>query len=257
VDRGRIGKTFSRLVSAMLGFEHTQRDLFAETASMRKQRPSAAGPTGAAAMLSRLAEIEDKARELQTNLEDTERKARSDEEREKQESEWRSRVEAATRDLPVRHAALGEADGRLSAINQELASVEEAMKSADKAARTELNVRKHRLTDDRARLNKEASRLRNEVRGLEQQARAAFEFRPPSYNPPHSPQVSGRFVPRTSTGRSPALEVPDDALPEVGALRFHKKQRYLAIQAWEDLEAGERAAIRLSATLVASEDKGV
>ena len=47
--------------------------------------------------------------------------------------------------------------------------------------------------------------------------------------------------------------VPAEALPEVGALRVHKRQRYLVIERWEDLAAGEPVAVRLQARLVAPE----
>jgi hypothetical protein len=48
--------------------------------------------------------------------------------------------------------------------------------------------------------------------------------------------------------------VPDEAPPEVGALRSQKGQRYLVIQTWEELAKGEQAAARLSAKLVAPEN---
>jgi hypothetical protein len=47
--------------------------------------------------------------------------------------------------------------------------------------------------------------------------------------------------------------VPEEALPEVGALRRLKGARYLVIQTWEELSRGESAAARLSAHLVAPE----
>jgi hypothetical protein len=40
----------------------------------------------------------------------------------------------------------------------------------------------------------------------------------------------------------------------VGSLRSHKGQRYLVIQTWEQLAAGEQTASRLAAKLVAPEN---
>jgi hypothetical protein len=49
------------------------------------------------------------------------------------------------------------------------------------------------------------------------------------------------------------LRPPSEALPSVGRL-VTAKQRYLAIKVWEDLDAGEREAERLSASLVADQE---
>lgn len=252
-DRGRIGRAFSRLVSAMLGFERTQSGLLAQVASMEAQHPSAAGPGGAPALLSRLAAIEEQATKLQGDLEEAERKAREDEERDKQDLAWRSRVDSANRDLPARRTALSDAEGKRPDISGELSSIESALKSADKKERKDLHAQQRKLSDDLARLNKEIGRLRAEVGDLEQRIAEPFEFRPPSSPTVRPAQRGGRFVPPASTSR-PASAVPDEALPEVGALRNHRGQRYLAIQTWEELTAGEQAATRLSAKLVAPEN---
>jgi hypothetical protein len=52
----------------------------------------------------------------------------------------------------------------------------------------------------------------------------------------------------------PAANVPDEALPEAGTLRSHKGQRYLVVQTWDQLAAGEQTASRLAAKLVAPEN---
>lgn len=249
-ERGRISRAFSRLVSAMLGFQRAHSGLLAQIASLEAQRPSAAGPSGAPALLGRLADLEDQARKLQADLEDAERKAREDEEREKQEAAWRGRVAAANRDLPARRAELTSAEARLTTLSEELASIDEELKAADKAATKDLAARQRRLSDELTRAKKDVSRLRDEVAGLEQQAAERFEFRPPA-PPSRGAPSGGRFVPATSTRAQP--KVPDEALPEVGSLRSHKGQRYLVIQTWEELALGEQAAARLSAQLVAPE----
>jgi hypothetical protein len=45
--------------------------------------------------------------------------------------------------------------------------------------------------------------------------------------------------------------VPGEALPRVGSLLQHKKQRFLAIKSWSELEQGQQEAGRLNAQLVA------
>ncbi len=252
-DRGRIGRAFSQLVSAMLGFQRTHSGLLAQVASLEAERPSAAGATGAPGLLSRLVAIEDQATKLQGDLEEAERKAREDEEREKQETAWRSRVDSANRDLAARRTALSDAEGKRPHISGELSSIEAASKSADKKERKDLDAQQRKLSDDLARLNKEVGRLRAEVADLVHRTEERFEFRPPASPAARPTQRGGRFVPAGSTSR-PASAVPDEALPEAGALRKHQGQRYLAIQTWEQLAAGEQAAVRLSAKLVAPEN---
>jgi len=252
-DRGRLGRAFSRLVSAILGFERTHGGLLAHVSALEAQRPSAAGPTGAPALFSQLGEIEDAARKLQADLEEAERKAREDEEREKQQAAWQSRVDAANRDLPERRAALATAESRRAAIDEERRGIEEALKSADKDAKKDLTANQRKLSDDLQRGNKEVARLRGEITSLEQQAAERFEFRPPPALTGRSAQPGGRFVPSASSAR-PASNVPDEALPEVGSLRSHKGQRYLVLQTWEQLVTGEQTAARLAAKLVAPEN---
>lgn len=252
-DRGRIARAFSRLLSAMIGFERTQGGLMARVAAMESQRPSIAGPLGAPVLIAQVGEIEDAARKLQVDLEEAERKAREDEECEKQQTAWRSRVDGATRNLPGQRASLTTAESRRAAIADEVRGIEESLKSADKDTQKDLTVKQHKLSDDIQRANKEVSRLRDEIKALEQQAAERFEFRPPQAPPARPSQPGGRFVPPVSSPR-PASGVPDEELPEVGSLRSHKGQRYLVLQTWEQLAAGEQAAARLAARLVAPEN---
>jgi hypothetical protein len=252
-NRTRIGRAFSRLASAVLGFQRTQGALLSQVGDLEGQRPSLAGPAGAPALLSRLAGIEDSTRKLESELEISERKARDEEEREKQEREWRSRVDTAKLGLAERRPALTSAESRRGEIIQELSTVDVALKAAEKDSRKDLTANQRKLSDDLARANKDITRLRGEVTALEEQSVEKFEFRPPSLPPGRPAQTGGRFVPPASTTR-PASIVPEEALPDVGSLRSCKGQRYLVIQTWEQLAPGEQAASRLSARLVAPEN---
>lgn len=252
-DRGRIGRAFSRLVGAMLGFERTHAGLLARLDALEAQRPSAAGPTDAPPTLALLGEAEDDARKLLVDLGDAERKAREEEDREKQQAAWKSGVDAANRELPNRRAELTAAEHQRDTAREAHREVEESLKSAAKEARKDLHVKRSKLHFDLERAGKDAERLKGEVAALESRAHEPFQFRPAPPAAARPAKSVGRFVP-SATNASPASNVPDDALPEVGSLRFHKGQRYLVITTWEQLAVGEQSAVRLSAKLVAPEN---
>jgi hypothetical protein len=253
-ERNRIGQAFSRLVSPMLGFERTRSGLLARVRELEARRLSKAGPAEAITLLTQLSEIEDAARKLQANLEDAERKAREDDEREKQQAAWQSQVNAAKQKLPDCQTKLTAAKSRSRSTADDLRDIEESLKSADKEAGKDLKAKKLKLTDERQRHDKEVKRLQGEISTLEKQAAEQFVFRPPQSPATVRPvQSSGRFVPQSSSAPA-ATNVPNESLPETGDLRTHKGQRYLVIQTWEQLEAGESSASRLSAKLVAPEN---
>jgi hypothetical protein len=253
-ERGRIKRALSRLASAVLGFEFTHGERYKLVETLEAQRPSAAGPSRAPKLFEQLKELEDAVLKLKTDQEQAEKKAREDEEREKQEAAWKSRVDKATHELSERRRERLAAEGRHGELEQEHARVEEALKTADEAERKDLEVKKLRLLNDLERVDKELLNLQGEIERLERQANAPFEFKPSS--PPlisRPTQTGGRFIPAAKNARTP-VNVPDEALPEVGDLYHHKGQRYLVIQMWEQLDAGEQAAARLNAKLVAPEN---
>lgn len=143
-------------------------------------------------------------------------------------------------------------DGTFLEIGAELRRVAEALNLADREVRMDLSAKQRRLSDDLELSNKDVKRFREQISALQRQADEPFEFRLPASLLARPTQPGGRFVP-SSTAR-PAHNFPDEALPEVGSLRSHKGQRYLVIETWEALDAGERAAARLKATLVAPEN---
>lgn len=251
--RGRIGRAFSRLLAAMLGFERTQRNLLDELTVLDAKRLSLAGPTAAPGLLRQLASIEDQTHTLQSDQAEAERKAQEQEDREQQEREWQRRVEVASQDLPARHKALAEKESLLPDAVKALATVEDELKGADKKAKKDLQAQQQRTSDDLAKLQADIKRLKQEVEDLEQRAAEPFVFKPTTKAPMRQPQGAGRFVPQSVQTRAATL-IPEEALPEVGALRRHKGQRYLVIETWEELTIGEQAAARLNARLVAPEN---
>jgi len=240
-------------MGAMMGFERTHSALFTQVENMGTRLPSEAGPSDATDLFRRLVDVEDRARELAADLEEAERKAREDEEREKQRSAWQAQVDGATRDLPERRQELTSAEEQRARIGGQLGATEKELKSANKSSRKDLRARQRKLSDDLQRTNRSIRRLREEISSLEEQAAASFEFRPPAnLNKRASRSGGSRFVPQRSKAPD-GPQMPREALPKVGELRSYKGKRYLVIDRWEDLQAGERAASRLSARLVAPE----
>lgn len=262
--RGRLRSAFSRLLSAMLGFERTHGALHKQLDALAARTPSVDGPRGAPGLLGQLSALEEQVLRLQGDLEETERKAREEQEREKQEGEWKARVKKAKQELATRREALAAREGQMPGLTAELTTVEQGLKDtkedipkdANKTGtnlKKDLQARQRRISDDLAKLDKDLKRLRAEIDGLEGQAAEQFTFKPLA-NPTARPaQAAGRFVPAAGLAKS-VTPTPDEALPEVGDLRHHRGQRYLVIDSWGALEAGESASRRLKASLVAPED---
>lgn len=266
-DRGRVGKAFARLMGAMLGFKRTQTELERTLDELGRACPSAAGPRRAPDLLERVAQVEARVRELWGNLADQERKAALEDERNRQELEWKMAVESARREVETRKRDLAAAQQRRPELVAELAALEVQPKhpdpkhpdpkqpdpkQPDPKQQRDLLARKKRGADELVTLDKKIQRLAAELATHEQRRDAPFVFKPPTDAGPRAPQSGARFVPAAPVTRSPD-PVPAEALPEVGALRVHKRQRYLVIERWEDLAAGEPVAVRLQARLVAPE----
>jgi hypothetical protein len=251
--RGRIGRAFSKLMSAMMGFERTQTGLLADVVALDELRPSEAGPEDAATLFSRLERLEDETKKLKSDLEKAEHKALEDEARETQKTQWHQREEEAQRALPEHRSNLKELeDGRLT-LDKQLAALSEELKSAGKKAKRSLSAQQGKLKDESTRLDRKTQRLNDEISALERSTAESFLFVPPAQPTMRSKGSGGRFVPASSAAR-PSSTVPSEALPEVGSLRVHKSKRYLVIDRWEDLDLGEQDASRLKALLVAPED---
>jgi hypothetical protein len=252
VDNGRIRLAFPQLVSAMLGFTRTHSELLAHVTSLELRKLSDEGPISAPTMLMQLAAVEEQAKQLQTHIEEAERKAREDEERQRQQDTWQRRIDAANRDIPERRIELTAVEAQQVSIADALQTTKDDLESAEQEDRKDLKARKKKLSDDLDRANKKIKQLSGLITSLEQQAAQPFAFRPTQTTTGRPSQPGGRFVP-PSSATPPAPQVPDEALPKVGSLRSQKNQRYLVIQTWEELAIGEQAASRLSAKLVAPE----
>lgn len=252
-ERSRLGKAFSRLLSGLLGFERTNKELLKEAAVLAAERLSKAGPGGAATLLSRLDKLEDTAKKHQGDLEDAERKAREEEEKEKQRAEWATQVERAEKDAEQARDALHREETRESELADEAKDIEARAKDATPEEQKDLEVKRKKNSDERKSNEKVVKKLRYDLKKHEDDAARPFTFNAAKIETKGQQPQGKRFVP-TATASRASNNVPEDALPEVGMLRTHKGQRYLVIDVWEHLDAGEQAAARLSAKLVAPEE---
>lgn len=250
--RGRVGKAFSRLMNAMLGFERAQKTIERTLSELDRTRPSAAGPSGAHDLLAKLTDTEKRVGQLRGDLVEAERTATLEDERAKQERAWKDAVEAARRAAETCKSELAICEEKVRELNTALAALEGELKNADSKQTKDLQARKKRDTDQRTAPEKRIRSLIAEIAGHEKRRDAPFEFNPPATTGSRAAPTGARFIPTNTATPAPTL-IPTEALPEVGALRVHKRHRYLAIERWEDLETGEQAATRLRARLVASE----
>lgn len=252
-ERSRIGKAFSRLLSGLLGFERTHKELLEEVSAREGERPSTIGPSGAPGLLSRLDRLEESTKQHRGNLEDAERKAREDEEREKQRADWATQVERAKKDATTAREELAKAEARETELADEAKEVEARLKDAESDEKKDLDVRQKKNGDERKKHAELLKKLRYGLKKHEGDVARPFTFNAPKLETKAQQPQGKRFVPTGTPSRS-SSDVPEDALPEVGSLRTHEGQRYLVIDTWEQLDAGEQAAARLSAKLVAPED---
>lgn len=252
--RGRVGKAFTRLMNAMLGFERAQKTIERTLGELDRTRPSAAGPSGAHDVLAKLTDAEKRVGQLRGDLAEAERKATLEDERTKQEHAWKDAAENARRAVETCKSELTTCKEQVLELNTSLAALEEEIKTADSKQTKDLQTRKKRDTDQRTGHEKRIRSLVAEIAGHEKRRDAPFEFIPPAAanTGPRAAQAGARFIP-TSTPTSAPVPIPTEALPEVGALRVHKRQRHLVIEQWQDLAIGEQAATRLHARLVAPE----
>lgn len=251
-ERSRIGKAFSRLLSGLLGFERRHGELIEQAAALEAERPSKAGPSGAPGLLSRLEKLEESTRKHQEDLEDAERKAREDEEREKQQAEWSAQIERARKDAATARGELSSAEARDTELANEAQAIETQLEGAVSDEKKDLDVKQKKNSDERKKHAERLKKLRYDLKKHEADGARPFTFRASRLDLQGQQAKGKRFVPTATTTRS-SSSIPEDALPEVGILRTFKGQRYLVIDVWEHLDAGELAASRLSAKLVAPE----
>lgn len=210
---------------------------------------SDSGPSSAHAAIAALAGLESECDAQAASLAKAEHAARVAQARQVQEKAWRERRERARSALGVRRRELEDVTARVATLRDALT----ASPRDGELSEADRDARRRRDTDALQRAEGDARRLREEVQGLARESEVEFSFEPPPLVAPGSASRGAAFVP-TPQKAAEALEVPDEALPEVGALRTHKGRRYLVIEERAMLDQARAVAVRLRAELVAPED---
>lgn len=233
---------------AVLGFARAHADLAARVSAL----PAALGGADSASAHEAIASLESLDASYDTlasALAKAEHAAKMAQAREAQEQAWRDRRDAARMALSPRRQAFEESTARVATLRNAL----DSRKEDGEISRSDREARRRRDADALQRAERDARRLGDEVQALERAAHAEFHFEAPPPSTASTSRKGAAFVP-TPARATEALEVPEEALPEVGALRTHKGRRYLVIERRAELDAARMVADRLRAELVAPED---
>lgn len=247
-NKSRIRGRFSRLISSMLGFDRTHSSLMVIITEIEPLVPSKAGPAESRKLFDKLKEIEDGVQKLQGDLDGAEQKAEEDEERERQQSAWKSKYDSAVAEIPKKQAELKNFETRKASLNEQQKLATEELTSADETTKKDLDAKSKKVSDELRRAENDVTRLKDELESLVMTSKSSFVYVKPAVNAPKVSKSGVRFSP--SLAAATPVRIPDEALPRVGRLGLFKKQRYLIIDQWSCLDEGEAEATRLSAKLV-------
>lgn len=238
-------KTFEALKGALLGFDRTQGGLEQRLIALAEHVPSRAGPARARDLVGELAEVVKEVAAFVRDVDAAEQKAREDKERAEKLAEFERRQKEDARARDERQKDLDLHRKRLAALEAQAEALSTATEGESPEQAKDREVARKRNHDEQRSLEKFIKLLEGQVQDFDKALARTFVYRPT----PSKPGTPGgaSFVPAAVQNE---LRPPTDALPSVGRLVV-AKQRYLAIQAWEDLDAGEREAARLNASLVA------
>lgn len=245
-QQGALARTFEALKGALLGFDRTRSGIEGRVEALATCVPSRLGPEGARAKLIELESVEQELTRLAWDVDAEEQKAREERERAEQRASFEDKRTRDVREREKKHDELTLARERLRKFEEIAEALTTAVPEEDAAHAKDREVQLAKLGDDRRRAVKQVMLIEGQVKELDEVLRREFVYVP-------SITKSGagggaRFVPAPVRGET---RPPADALPGVGRLVVVAKQRYLAIANWDDLDAGEREAARLSAMLVA------
>ncbi len=251
-----LARTFARLKSALLGLGRTRQTLTERLAAL-SDPPSALGPDAARAAVDELIAIEAAIERLRADADEAEHKARLEAAEEKQRAAYDEKQSRARADRARAVELLAKAEATLTEADAALAGLDDLELPKD-----DRRARRKKLKADKAQAEKSARIQRSAIERADQTLAAPFTFDPPprvgrkaasgrSGRPGRG--KGARFVPAGDAAK-PGVTVPDDALPAVGDLRAAGGTRWLVIDDWQALDAGEREADRLNATLVARGD---
>ncbi len=245
---GTIGKAFKLLAGSLLGFGQSREKLLKRLDELQSTTPSKVGPEAAPDLLTRVREIEQETERLEGNLTEAERKAKEEQERQKQEAEWKAGQEKARSELE----AIEKDDLPRNIQERSKKEAEIVGLGGESLIPKDIEARRRKLENDLERVRKVIAGLENKKASLRDRIAVPFEFNPARQVPVSGGKKGkegGRFIPQATP--IPVDNVPDEALPGTGQLFLVKDRRYLVIERWEQLDAGESEAARLKANLVA------
>ena len=249
-----LAGAWSRLAGTLLGLGREHRAVRDAMAAIADAAPTT--PLEATEVRRRMETLEARASRLLADLDVTEQTARRDDAEAEQHAAWTADVDTAKAALPGVVKALEGETVRVASLEGELGWLEAAKpkrgKGKSSAKERDRQVKVSKVRDDLERTSKDVSRLKAERDALQARAESPFVFEPPPALVPRR-RRRGRFVPESDPARA-APPIPEEALPRVGALWTHRRQRYLVITRWDDLAVGEQEARRLNARLVAPEE---
>jgi hypothetical protein len=247
-QQGTLARTFEALKGALLGFDRTLGGIELRLRELAKEVPSQVGPEQARALGLRLGDVEQEVATLVRDVDAAEQRAREDKERAEQRATYEGAREENTRHRGRRQTELDAQRRRLAALDEQIEALSKTPDGESPAQAKDREVALMGCRDEHRKAKRHVELLEGQVRELEQSLAREFVFRPSASKT--SPRGGAGFVP---AAMKTELRPPSEALPSVGRL-VTAKQRYLAIKVWEDLDAGEREAERLSASLVADQE---
>lgn len=243
---GLLYKAFAMLSGVLLGHGRKRERLREKLRALERSLPSAADPQGAMKQIEALAEIEQQAEVLTDELREEDRSAHERKDREEQEEKFRQ----TQKEL---RSSLDRAEQEAARFRKELDAVlkQQSEPAPEKEPEGDRKVRLQKIEDERRRIETKLTTAEAQCAQDEEALKEAFVFRPSGQSTLRTTKGKGAlFVPTQRTQKAQE-RVPGEALPRVGSLLQHKKQRFLAIQSWSELEQGQQEAGRLNAQLVA------
>lgn len=232
--------TLGRWFEGVLGLDRKRRELMAECESLTAAKLAGGSVDAARGFVARLEALEAGVQEYTRGVDSDIAKADEQQQREQWEKEQTDHK-----------AQLDELDAKIAAAKQQKSFLDEESTNGQRKEESDSDwkARQRKLNDDLKTVANEIARL-NGSRSQHEQA-LKRPFSPKSRHGNEAKRTGGKgFVPAPAKG-TVGLRVPSEALPSVGELLDAGTDRYLAIETWEQLDAGRAEAARLKARLVA------
>ena len=232
--------TLGRWFEGVLGLDRKRRELLAEFESLAAVRLVGGSVDAARGFVARLETLEVGVQEYARGVDSDIVKADEQQQRE----QWE-------KDQAEHKKSLNEIDAKITAAKQRKTSIDEEIREGQRKGESESDwkARQRKLNDDLKSTNGEIARLNGSRSEPEQALKRPFSPKLRQGNDAKGKGGKG-FVPAPPKG-SATPRIPAEALPSLGELLEAGSDRFLAIETWEQLDAGRAEAARLKARLVA------